>query len=329
MATALRPLQANTTSVSAMIGMPHHATHPRAACVATARNLKKSYGNLVALHNLNLDIRAGELLALLGPNGAGKTTLVRVLLGLARPDSGSASVFGADPYGGEMQTRIGAMLQVGRVPETLKVREHIDLFSSYYPNPLPLDESLQIAGLSDIKDRPYGELSGGQKQRVLFAIAICGDPDLLFLDEPTVGLDVESRRMMWSQVRTLIARGKTVLLTTHYLNEADALADRILVLNQGVIIAEGTPAEIKARAMGKQIRCTSRLTLDDVRAIPGVLSAKADRNAFELQVQAAEPVLRELLQRDSWLADLEVTNAGLEEAFLALTKNHNAEAKEN
>ena len=297
--------------------------------VARTRNLRKSYGNVVALDNLNLEIRAGELLALLGPNGAGKTTLVRALLGVVRPDSGSVSVFGADPYLGHMQTRVGAMLQVGRVPETLKVREHIDLFSSYYPAPLPLEETLQIAGLVDVKDRPYGELSGGQKQRVLFAISICGNPDLLFLDEPTVGLDVEARRLMWSQIRTLIARGKTVLLTTHYLNEADALADRILVLNHGAIIAEGTPAEIKARAMGKQIRCTSRLTLEEISRIPGVLSVKADRNSFELQVNAAEAIVRELLQRDSWLADLEVTNAGLEEAFLALTQNHNAESKEN
>ena len=273
-----------------------------------------------------MEVRTGELLALLGPNGAGKTTLVRLLLGMARPDAGSVSVFGTDPYLRQIQTRVGAMLQVARVPETLKVREHIDLFSSYYPNPLPMEETLEIAGLTDIKDRPYGELSGGQKQRVLFAIAICGNPDLLFLDEPTVGLDVESRRMMWTQVRSLIARGKTVLLTTHYLNEADNLADRILVLNQGNIIAEGTPAEIKARAMGKQIRCTSQLSLEEIRRIPGVLSAKADRNSFELQVNAAEPVVRELLERDEWLSDLEVTNAGLEEAFLALTQNHNADS---
>lgn len=299
------------------------------ATVATTRNLKKSYGNVVALHDLNLEVHAGELLALLGPNGAGKTTLVRVLLGVARPDAGRVSVFGADPYLGQMQARIGAMLQVGRVPETLKVREHIDLFSSYYPHPLPLEETLEIAGLTEIRNRPYGELSGGQKQRVLFGIAICGNPDLLFLDEPTVGLDVEARRLMWTQIRTLIARGKTVLLTTHYLNEADALADRILVLNRGAIIAEGTPAEIKTRAMGKQVRCTSRLPLEEIRQIPGVVSVKADRNAFELQVNAAEPVVRELLQRDSWLADLEVTNAGLEEAFLALTQNHNDAKKEN
>jgi ABC-2 type transport system ATP-binding protein len=305
---------------------PRRAPAPRPASVATTRNLTKSYGAIVALRNLNLDVRAGELLALLGPNGAGKTTLVRMLLGLASPDSGSVSVFGADPHQGHVQPRLGAMLQVGRIPETLRVREHIDLFSSYYPAPLPLQETFQIAGIEDIKDRPFGELSGGQKQRVLFGIAICGNPDLLFLDEPTVGLDVEARRLMWSQIRTLIARGKTVLLTTHYLNEADALADRILVLDKGSIVAEGTPAEIKARAIGKQIRCTSRLSLEEVRQIPGVLSVKADRNAFELQVHAAEPVVRELLQRDSWLGDLEVTNAGLEEAFLALTQNHNADS---
>jgi ABC-2 type transport system ATP-binding protein len=313
---------------TAIAEMPRNMPLPQRRAIASARDVKKSYGDVIALNHLNMEIRAGELLALLGPNGAGKTTLVRLLLGSVRPDAGSVSVFGADPHSGQMQTRVGAMLQVGRVPETLKVREHIDLFSSYYPNPLPLDEVLTIAGLTEIKDRAYGELSGGQKQRVLFALAVCGNPDLLFLDEPTVGLDVEARRLMWAQIRTLIARGKTVLLTTHYLNEADALADRILVLNQGAIIAEGTPAEIKARAMGKQIRCTSQLSQEQVKQIPGVLSVKADRNAFELQVNAAEPVVRELLQRDAWLANLEVTNAGLEEAFLALTQKSNADSKE-
>jgi ABC-2 type transport system ATP-binding protein len=311
---------------TALAEMPRSTSVYRPVSVAKSKNLKKSYGEVVALRDLDLEIYAGELLALLGPNGAGKTTLVRMLLGLARPDAGSVSVLGSDPHLGHVQARVGAMLQVGRVPETLRVREHIDLFSSYYPAPLPIAETLRIAGLDDIKERPYGELSGGQKQRVLFGIALCGDPDLLFLDEPTVGLDVEARRLMWAQIRTLIGRGKTVLLTTHYLNEADALADRILVLDKGAIVAEGTPAEIKARAMGKQVRCTSRLSLEEVRQIPGVLSVKADRNAFELQVNAAEPVVRELLQRDSWLGDLEVTNAGLEEAFLALTQNHNADA---
>jgi len=194
---------------TAFAEMPGKFQVTRPLSVAGTRNLTKTYGEIVALRNLNLDLHAGELLALLGPNGAGKTTLVRMLLGLARPDAGSVSVFGADPYSGAIQSRLGAMLQVARVPETLRVREHLDLFSSYYPNPLPLEETLHVAGLEDVQNRPFGELSGGQKQRVLFGIAICGDPDLLFLDEPTVGLDVEARRLMWSQIRSLIARGKT------------------------------------------------------------------------------------------------------------------------
>jgi ABC-2 type transport system ATP-binding protein len=304
---------------------PHHwAAQP--ASVARTRGLTKTYESVTALRKVDFELHRGELLALLGPNGAGKTTLLRMLLGLARPDSGSVAVFGTDPRNEAIRYRVGAMLQVARVPETLKVREHIDLFSSYYPNPLPMAETLHIAGLDEVKDRRFGELSGGQRQRVLFGIAICGNPDLLFLDEPTVGLDVEARRLLWSQIRSLIARGKTVLLTTHYLNEADALADRILVLQQGNIVAEGTPAEIKSRAIGKQVRCSSRLSIDEIRRIPGVLSVTADRQSFAMQVQAAEPVVRELLQRDSWLAELEVTSAGLEEAFLALTQNHNPTA---
>jgi ABC-2 type transport system ATP-binding protein len=288
--------------------------------VARTRGLTKKYGETPALREVNIELCAGELLALLGPNGAGKTTLVRTLLGLAKADAGSVSVFGAPPTTLGVRMRCGAMLQVARVPETLKVREHVALFSSYYPKPLAVDETLQVAGIEDIRDRRFGELSGGQKQRVMFALAICGDPDLLFLDEPTVGMDVEARRLMWSQIRLLIARGKTVLLTTHYLHEADALADRILVLQQGSIIAEGTPAEIKARAAGKQIRCATRLSRDEIAAIPGVHAIREDRHAYEIQVGVAEPVLRELLRRDEWLCDLEVTNAGLEEAFLALTK---------
>jgi ABC-2 type transport system ATP-binding protein len=157
--------------------------------------------------------------------------------------------------------RIGAMLQVAKVPETLRVAEHIDLFSSYYPRPLHLTQTLAVAGLEDLEHRAFGELSGGQKQRLLFALALCGDPDVLFLDEPTVGLDVEARRILWQEIRKLIARGKTVLLTTHYLQEADELADRVVVINKGKIIVEGTPAEIKGQTAGRRIRCVSGLIL--------------------------------------------------------------------
>ena len=219
--------------------------------------------------------------------------------------------------------RSGAMLQVAKVPETMRVREHIDLFRSYYPQPLPMQEIFAVAGLNDIQNRLFGDLSGGQRQRVLFALALCGDPDLIFLDEPTAGMDVEARRALWEQIRKLVARGKTVLLTTHYLEEADALADRIVVINKGKIIAEGTPAEIKKKTSGQMIRCISSLQIETVRAIPGVLEVKSDRESFEIRTAAAEPVLRELLLRNSTLRGVEVTNAGLEEAFLALTaENH-------
>jgi ABC-2 type transport system ATP-binding protein len=218
--------------------------------------------------------------------------------------------------------KTGAMLQVGRVPETLRVREHIDLFSSYYPKPMASAEVLSAAGLEKLSNRKFGELSGGQRQRVLFALAICGDPDLLFLDEPTVGLDVEARRMLWDEIRRLVARGKTVLLTTHYLQEADALADRIAVLNQGEIIAQGTPSEIKAKTAGKRIRCITSLSVNALRQIPGVTEVKEDREAVELHAVQAEPVVRELLARDAGLSGLEVTSAGLEEAFLALTQDN-------
>jgi ABC-2 type transport system ATP-binding protein len=211
------------------------------------------------------------------------------------------------------------MLQVGRVPEKLRVREHIDLFSSYYPSPLPLAESLRVAGLEGTENRMFGELSGGQKQRVLFALAVCGDPDLLFLDEPTVGLDVEARRLLWSQIRQLLARGKTVLVTTHYLEEADALADRIVVIHRGTVLAEGTPAEIKSRVEGRQIRCRTSLPIASLCSIPDVREVHSDRGVMLIRTTAAERVTRELLRLDPDLQDLEVTRAGLEDAFLALT----------
>jgi ABC-2 type transport system ATP-binding protein len=179
------------------------------------------------------------------------------------------------------------------------------------------------AGLEKISDRKFGDLSGGQRQRVLFALAICGDPDLLFLDEPTVGLDVEARRGLWGEIRRLVDRGKTILLTTHYLQEADALADRIAVINQGAIVAQGTPAEIKSKTSGKLIRCITRLPLAALLRIPGVAEVKEDREAVEIHASEAEPVLRELLAQDASLSGLEVSSAGLEEAFLALTQDNN------
>jgi ABC-2 type transport system ATP-binding protein len=302
-----------------------HSRHRESsdAVVASLEGVSRNYGEVRALRNVNFTVHAGEVVALLGPNGAGKTTAVKLLLGLLPPDSGNVRVFGGNPTNPENRMRTGAMLQVGKVPETLRVCEHIDLFSSYYPQPLPIQEVLKAAGLEELSDRKFGDLSGGQRQRTLFALAICGNPDLLFLDEPTVGLDVEARRALWEEIRRLVARGKTVLLTTHYLEEADALANRIAVIHQGEIIAEGTPSEIKSQTSGKRIRCVTALSVTALLQIPGVTDVKFDREAVEIQTGAAESVVRTLLARDPLLSGLEISSAGLEEAFLSLTRDNN------
>lgn len=289
-------------------------------CVATLGGVTKRFGDVVALDGIDLNVPSGRIVSLLGPNGAGKTTSVKLLLGLTAPSAGEVRVFGGDPRLHRNRARTGVMLQVGRVPETLKVSEYLELFSGYYEHPLPRERTVAAAGLGGLERRRFGELSGGQKQRLLFALAICGDPDLLVLDEPTVGLDVEARHALWDEIRGFAARGKTVLMTTHYLEEADALSDHIVVIDRGAVIAEGSPAEIKARTAGRIVRCATRVTADEARLLPGVLDARRDRDTLELQVTRAEPVVRELLARDADLADLEVAGADLERAFLALTR---------
>ena len=218
------------------------------AAVARLESATKSYGSLVALGGVSFELRRGEVLSLLGPNGAGKTTVIRLLLGMTEPSSGSATLFGLAPKSRSARVRAGVMLQAGGVPSTLRVAEHVELFSSYYDNPMPVADTLAVAGLKGLERRLFGALSGGQKQRVLFALAICGRPDLLFLDEPTVGLDSESRRAIWKQVKLLKTSGISVLLTTHYLEEVEALSDRVLVIDGGLVLTEGTPAQIKEQA---------------------------------------------------------------------------------
>jgi ABC-2 type transport system ATP-binding protein len=292
----------------------------RGVPVASLHNVTKRYGSVVALDSLSLELRAGEIIALLGPNGAGKSTAVRVLLGLSAPTTGEARIFGCDPRTTSTRVRIGAMLQVASVPKTLKVREHIDLFRSYYPNPLPVAEIVRIAQLEGIEDRLFEVLSGGQRQRLLFALAICGDPEVIFLDEPTVGMDIEMRRGLWAQVRALAARGKTVLLTTHYLVEADALANRIVVIDRGRIVSEGTPAEIKSRGASRKIRCITTMPAAQIWEIPGVIDVEQMQRETLITAGHAEGVVRRLLAYDEELSGLEIVSPGLEEAFLALTR---------
>lgn len=275
------------------------ATRPIAAAqprqpIATLVNVTKRYGATTALDRLSLALRPGEIVALLGPNGAGKSTAVRLLLGLAAPTSGTTRVFGSDPRDASTRTRVGAMLQVSRITEMLRVREHIDLFRSYYPRPLPIADVMRIAQLKGIEDRFFGQLSGGQRQRVLFALALCGNPDLIFLDEPTVGMDIEARRGLWQEIRVLSALGKTVLLTTHYLEEADALADRVIVINKGRVISEGTPAEIKRSSGGRRIRCQTRLSAGFLQSLPSVASVQLHESHVVVTAADAEEVVREM-----------------------------------
>ncbi len=297
-----------------------HLRAPAQQPIARLHSVTKRYGQVTALDNLNLSLYPGEVVALLGPNGAGKTTAVKLLLGLIAPNNGSVRVLDDNPRDSETRTGIGAMLQVTRVPETLRVREHINLFRSYYPNPLPGEEIVRIARLEGLENTFYGKLSGGQKQRMLFGLALAGDPKLVFLDEPTVGMDIESRRALWEQIRWLAAQGKTVLLTTHYLEEADALASRIVVIGRGKVLAEGTPTEIKHRVAGRRIRCITELDLNFMRNLPSVLNVEQDREAVIVTATEAERVVYELLRNDPLLRGLEVSAPGLEDAFLALTQ---------
>lgn len=286
---------------------------------AELQNVTHRYGTVTALDGASLEVRPGEVLALLGPNGAGKTTAVQALLGLVQPASGGASVFGLPPASLEARRRCGVMLQVGGLPATLRVGEHIDLFRSYYERPLDAGRVVELAGLEGLERRTAGRLSGGQRQRLMFGLALCGDPELLFLDEPTVGLDVSARRRLWATIRQLSAEGRTILLTTHYLEEADALADRVVVLNQGRVIAEGTSKDIKNRIPGRRVCCRTRLPAETIQAWPGVQRVRADSAVLEILCSDAEDLVRRLLAADEGLADLEVAGAGLEEAFLDLT----------
>jgi ABC-2 type transport system ATP-binding protein len=302
-----------------------------APSVASLVHVTKRYGNgVLALDDLSLQLRRGEIVALLGPNGAGKSTAVKLMMGLSSPTSGSVSIFGADPRQTTARLRTGVMLQIGTAPHMLRVREQVQIFRGYYPNPMPYAEIVKAAGLDGIEDRFFVQLSGGQKQRMLFALALAGDPDLLFLDEPTVGLDIEARRAMWAQIRALAARGKTVLLTTHYLEEADALAHRIVVLNKGRLVCAGTPAEVKSlgaastssqpNALGlKIIRCVTTLGEDHLLAMPGVTGATHSGGLTTITSSQPETTLREMLALDQSLHSLEVQSPALEDAFLALT----------
>ncbi len=288
--------------------------------LAKLENVSKRYGNVTALNGLNLSVHAGEILALLGPNGAGKTTAVSLLLNLLEADSGEVSLFNQDPQELSARQRIGVMLQSAELPETLRVAELIALTQSYYPFPRDVKELADMAAITDLLQRPYGKLSGGQQRRVQFALAICAKVDILFLDEPTVGLDIEAREAMWTSLRKLVTEGCSIVLTTHYLEEAEALANRVIVIAHGSVIAEGSVESIRSRVAMRRIRCVSRLNITDIKQWPNIESLGYDGEYLTIQTMEVESVTRRLLNEDPALQQLEIKRAGLAEAFVELTK---------
>jgi len=279
----------------------------------------KSYGSVQAVRGIDLGVAPGETVALLGPNGAGKTTTIDMIFGLARPDR-TVSVFGASPTEAVRSGWIGGTLQDGSPPDQLKVRELVTLMASYYPHPLGVDDVLRQTGTADLAGRWASKLSGGQAQRVRFAAALVGDPDLLVLDEPTSGIDVEGRIEFWQAMRAVAERGKTILFATHYLEEADANADRIVLMARGRIVADGPATEIKAKVGSRSIRATLLgVDLAELQALPGVLSAERHGEAITLSCSDTDAALSALLISFPGTRDTEVRGASLEEAFLELT----------
>jgi ABC-2 type transport system ATP-binding protein len=282
--------------------------------------LTKSFGPVRAVRGIDIAIAPGETVALLGPNGAGKTTTIDMILGLTRPDAGTVSVFGLSPVEAVQAGTVGGMLQTGALIRDLSVRELIAMVASLYPHPLDIDEVLHLTGTTDIAQRRTNKLSGGQTQRVRFAIAMVADPDLLLLDEPTVALDVEGRHGFWTAMRAFAARGKTVVFATHYLEEADEFADRIVLMANGRVVADGPATEIKARVGLRTIRATLP-AVDAARLarLPGASSVERRGEAVVLTCINSDAALRALLREYPDAADIEVRGAGLEEAFLELT----------
>jgi ABC-2 type transport system ATP-binding protein len=295
-------------------------SHTGAGPVVSFDNVSKHYGSLKAVDGLSLELRGGETVALLGPNGAGKSTSLDMLLALRKPTSGTIRMFGSDPYNAVKTGRVGAMLQSGGLMPEVTVRELLTLVAGLHPRPVPVAKTLRAAGIESVADQRVDRLSGGQTQRVRFALAIAGECDLIVLDEPTTAMDVESRQRFWSTMREEVAEGKTLLFATHYLEEADQAADRILVINRGRLLADGTPEDIKKRAGAK--RMSFRLLNANepfLLGLPGVVSLETRHEQVHIQTSDSDATLYALLDSGHRPTEIEVGSLGLEQAFLAIT----------
>jgi ABC-2 type transport system ATP-binding protein len=296
--------------------MSHSGTGP----VVSFENVSKHYGSLKAVDGLSLELRRGETVALLGPNGAGKSTSLDMLLALRKPTGGKIRMFGKDPYHAVKSGSVGAMLQSGGLMPEVTVRELVTLIAGLHPRPVPVQTTMRQAGIADIADQRVDRLSGGQTQRVRFALAIAGECDLIVLDEPTTAMDVETRQRFWASMKEEVAEGKTLLFATHYLEEADQAADRILVINRGRLLADGSPEDIKKRAGAK--RMSFRLPGADqatLLGLPGVVSLETRHDLVQLQTDDSDRTLYALLDAGYRPSEIEVGSLGLEQAFLAIT----------
>jgi ABC-2 type transport system ATP-binding protein len=284
------------------------------------RGLTRSYGPVHAVRGIDLTVDVGETVALLGPNGAGKSTTLDLVLGLGRPDAGTVEVFGLPPAEAVVRGWVGAMLQSGLVISELSVREVLTMLGSLYPDPMPVDDVIARTAIGDIAGRRTNTLSGGQTQRVRFALALVANPRLLVLDEPTVALDVEARRAFWATMRDFASGGRTIVFATHYLDEADAYADRVVLMANGVVVADGAPSEIRARVARRTIRATlPDVAVTELAALAGVDRADRHGDTVELTCTDSDLAIRTLLATQPALHDIEIRGAALEDAFVALT----------
>lgn len=285
------------------------------------RGVRKNFGSVQAVRGIDLDVASGEIVAFLGPNGAGKTSTIDIILGLSQANTGTVAVYGLNPRQAISRGLVSAVLQTGGLLKDLTVAETAEYTASLYTNPRPVAEVLQRAGITAIADRKVGKCSGGEQQRLRFAMSLLSDPELLILDEPTTGMDVEGRRSFWAAIRQDAARGRTVLFATHYLEEADAYADRIILLRHGKVVADGTSAQVKAMAAGRTVRAT--LADPDqaaLLAVPGADSVEVRGETVLVHASDSDSVARYLLTQTQ-ARDLEITTRALEDAFLALTSD--------
>ncbi|MFA1811261.1 ABC transporter ATP-binding protein [Bacillus anthracis] len=295
--------------------------------IIEVNSVSKTFKHKKAVNNVSFHVNKGEIVALLGPNGAGKTTTMSMMLGLKDPTEGTVSIFGKNPKHRDVRNSLGAMLQEVSVIDSITVEEAIELFRSYYTNPVAKETLLQLSNLESERKQRCEKLSGGQKRRLNFALALAGNPDLLFLDEPTVGMDITSRRTFWETIRKLASEGKTIILTTHYLEEADALADRILLFANGKIIADGTPDEMKATISRKTISFYSKEKIPKslLKELPNVTEVQSNEGRFILTTEDTDATLQAIYKRNLPVTDISVERGSLDEAFEQFVANQKGE----